>query len=160
MADYIRSLISLSCFCSFVIPFLKHDSKLKKYVSFSVSVVTVCAVLMPIYNIVSTIKGGPSNFDLPQAGTETAALIDLNRWTLRVADEQLRVSLCSIAQHKFDIPLQDENISIEYDTEDMENVRISRVTVDLTGVIVIKDARELESYLSDLLLCECEVKVL
>ncbi len=157
MSDYIKSMIILSCFCSFVISFLKHGSKLKKYVAFSVSVVAVYSVLTPIFDIVFSIKDLSFSCNFDQDHVQAVKGIDVNEWTIKLTDEELKRSICNIAQEKFDIELITENLIISYDFSDYSNVKIIKVIVDFSDSVIIKNVRELEYYISELLLCECEV---
>ena len=157
MSEYILSVISLSCFCSFVIPFLKHGSKLKRYVAFSVSVVCVYSSLMPIFRIAKIIKDVPYSFTIEESKYDLVSNIDINKWILRQTDDELRRSLRSVAKEKFDIDVSEEKIYVTYDSTDLDNVKITKVTVDLSDALIIKNMRELQYYISDMMLCDCEV---
>ena len=159
MGNYIRSMITLSCFCSFVIPFLKHGSKLKKYVAFSVSVVALCSVLVPLYGIMSKIGGlKATDFHIQDELQQTKS-IDVREWTMRMTDVQLRSSIKNTVKERFGIDVPTEKINISYDTSDYSSVRIITVKIDMSENIIVKDLRELEDYISDMMQCDCEVLI-
>ena len=157
MGDYIRSIISLSCFCSFMIPFLKHGSKLKKYVAFSLSVVSVASLLIPVYSGLYYLRNISYEYQADSDITQVFGSTNVEAWLLRLTDDELRGELCVVIKSKYGIDVDKNSISILYDPSDSMNISIIKVTIDLSDRTVIKNVREMESYLSEMLMCECEV---
>ena len=156
MITYVRTMIYISCCCSLVIPLLSKDSRIKKYVVFSIGIISVYIILSPIFSLVRSLQYldfMTINVDDPDPNLSTS----MEDWILDVTDEELRRNIANLAQEKYQFAIDPVNIKITYDTSDYEAIRITRVAIYLSDLVILSDARELETYISEMLLCECEV---
>ena len=157
MKHILSDIVTLSVVGAVLCSFLSDGSKLKRYAGFCMSVVIIISIISPIYTIFDKIKK-IDNLELPRADYDAdGEMIDARAWIVEQTDIELRMSICSIARTRYGIPLDVDNISIEYDTESYDSVDITGVVIDTSGIVVIKGLYELRDYLSELLLCECEV---
>lgn len=157
--EYISSLIAISCMSSLFIPMLKQGSKLRRYVAFSIGVICVYTVFSPIVSFFSRFNGDVTSGLIDLSGTENVFSVNTNEWILSETDDELRYNISQIIRAKFSIPVSKEMITLYYDKSDYERIKIIKTEIDLSAITVIRDLNEMQQYLSEMLLCECEVKV-
>ena len=154
---YIGSIIIISVFGSVLCSFLRYGGKMKKYTGFVLCVAIVSSLLSPIYSIIGFVGRIDEFFSFEFKTEQTESGSFCQEWIVEETDDELRQAVADIAKVRFDIPLNEDNITIRYNTDDFENVDIEHIEVNINNITVIKNLNEFCSYFSDMLLCVCEV---
>lgn len=150
------SVCLLICIIGYVlISILGSSSKLKKHACVTLSIVCVVSLLNTVFCALSFV-GSLDVSDVIDLNYQPMT-VDIQGVILTNTDAELKASLSSIAKSKYGIGVKSNRIRIDYNKNDYNDVKIIKVTVDLSDTQVIMNAKELESYIEDLLCCECEV---
>ena len=156
MKAYFFSLIA-SALCIAFISMLSPDGSIAKYIRLLTSLLFICLLLSPIRElsgILQSIAGGEISFpemEIPsreEATEELDALLD---------STSKAYFLQSLTQHlEREFAIDSGNVRCIATWEDSNGqTRPLRITVILSGSAIWKNPKELESYVCNLIGCEC-----
>ncbi len=158
MQKYIVTVITITLIGSFLCSVLDLNASKSKYVSYIVSLSIVCALLSPISSMISTVINIGSYMEFENDHLIEQDTTAYEKLMLSTADLQLKRAIISIADKKFGILLDIENVTFTYDDTDMQSIEIEKISVDTKNQFVIKDLYEMKIYIEDMFMCECEVR--
>ncbi len=156
MREYAISLIMVSLLCA-VLSTLSPEGKMKRPISFSLSLVLLCVLISPLFGALGNIKDISQEFFLNTdvSSDEPVANPDFEKETEDAICEGLIIALSD----KFG--MSEENIKAKCKIKIIgSEVLFLRVEITLSGRAVFSDIRKIEEYIESSLGCECEVYLL
>ena len=157
MDNYIYIMISLSIISCVLRCFVEDNATLFRYSMFCVGVITVCILVRPINQLTSELKSWLDKGSIDQSIVEVDNYGTYESFLLEKADEELKRSVSELANSKFGLSVSPHDISINYDADDFENVRILNISIDMRDTFVVSNVVELSAFISETLMCKCEV---
>ena len=156
MREYALSLIMISLLCA-VVSTLSPEGKMKRPVSFSLSLVLLCVLISPLFDALGDVKNISQDFFLNTdiSNGESVTNPDFEKETEDAICEGLIIAL----SEKFG--LAEDNIVAKCKIRIIgSEVIFLRVEITLSGKAVFSDIRKIEEYIESSLGCECEVYLL
>ncbi|MBQ2863546.1 MAG: hypothetical protein IJE84_05150, partial [Clostridia bacterium] len=139
--------------------FFKQNGSTGKYVMFCVAICFVSFIITPVFQFVQSIPKLLENGKVDSFEYDSVSLFSYNEMLLDSTDKSLRDLVCEISRNKFNIIIDGECVIFDYDKQDFSNVIIKSIEIDLSGSLNTKNIRELEEYISDMFMCNCEVRL-
>ncbi len=147
MKQYLYSIVVISVTSALFRILCPDSASLKKYFSFLTSAVLLCGAVAPISGLIKGFAGDSElmGFDKLEAADYSAVWLES---ICRATEEECEYTIAAHICEKFGI--SEENISVGclMDTED-GNVRLSRLSVTLYSGALLKNPRQIESYLEE-----------
>ena len=156
MREYAISFIMVSLLCA-VVSVLSPEGKMKKSVSFSLSLVLICVLIFPLFGALGDIENISQDFfgeiDISDSGEIVNS--DFERETeVAICD-----GLVNALSDKFGI--SKDNIKVDCGIRIIgSDLIFENVEITLFGRAVFSDINKIEDYIEDSLGCECEVYLL
>ena len=156
MREYALSVIAVSLLCA-AVSALSPEGKMKKSVSFSLSLVLLCVLISPLFDALGDIKEISQDFfrntDISSGGDIVNS--DFEDATERAVCDGLIIALSD----KFGIGKDSVKAECSMRIIGSEAV-FERVEITLFGRAVFSDIHKIEEYIENSLGCECEVHLL
>ncbi len=156
MKEYLTSVIAVAAICA-IIDTLSPDGKMKKSVSFALSLAVTLALLSPLSFSISGIKEKSESFisEIESAYDGAYSNSSLEYTTSEAANEGIKEAISG----KFGI--DKSNIEAKCKLNIIgETVVFEKVEIFLYGKGIFADTVGIKKYVSESLGCECEVKLL
>lgn len=156
MREYALSVIMVSLLCA-VVSALSPEGKMKKSVSFSLSLVLLCVLISPLFDALGDIKEIGRDFfqNTDISSGEDVINSDFEKKTERAVCDGLIIALGD----KFGIGKDDVEAECKLRIIGSE-VIFEKVEITLLGRAVFSDIHKIKEYIEDSLGCECEVYLL
>ena len=162
MKTYILTIIGVALVSAAVIILTPKNQGILKHVKFLASVALVCVLAEPIFALVSELGTNGIDSFLNEIDTltetdenyESIFYENLSKLSANELQTELKKQVCA----KFGIDEKNLNIRAEYSSSG-EGIKFSRILITLSGAAILKDPREIESYVKDLtnLHCDCVI---
>ena len=156
MKEYLVSAIAVAAICA-VVDMISPDGKMKKSVSFALSLAVTLALVSPLSFSLSGIKEKSEAFisEVESAYDTSYSDTSLEYTTSEAANEGIKKAI----SEKFGIDKVNIETKCALDIIG-EAVIFEKVEIYLYGKGIFADTAGIKKYVSDSLGCECEVKLL
>ena len=149
MKTYVVTVI-LVCALGAIASFMAPEGRMKKHISFLLSIVTLCAILSPLGTLVYGGEGDGWLKDIFPSQQENLG----ENWLLLVTEEEIRGKLCDA----FKLSKEEVLVEVVGNCLDSGEVKLERVVVTLNGDST-REREGVRAYLATHILCEVEVHV-
>ena len=156
MREYAISFIMVSLLCA-VVSAVSPEGKMKKSVSFSLSLLLICVLISPLFDALGDIENISRDFFDEMNISDGGELI--NSEFERETEAAICDGLIAALNDKFGI--SKDNMSVECGIRIIgSDLVFEKVEITLFGRAVFSDINKIEEYIEDSLGCECEVYLL
>lgn len=145
----------IAAICSVLVP-SGDGGGIAKHVKLLTSLLLVCVLIAPLGDLIEGLRGtvsGDVTFPWEENG-ESDGTEDLQNRLDEVSTAYFTELLTETLEREFAIEKGDLRCAIQWEGED-ENMRPAKVTLLLSGRAIWKDSEAMESFVTDLLGCEC-----
>lgn len=158
MKVYIISLLVVAVIGS-IVTVLAPDGEgggLKKHVRLAAGIAILPICIMPLISFAEAVKEFDSDgiFDEIDGGDMDEYESIFEDGYLLAESENLRVGIASLLKERFGIGHDECYVSVSISQNEDGKRQLERIFINLYGGAVWKDTGEIESYLSELFLCE------
>ena len=156
MKYYLYSIVTVSVASSLFRALCPNSASLKKYFSFLTSVVLLCATVLPISSLIDGIRVGAGLFSSSvQTESRDYRAVWLEHLSGKTKEENERAILAHICD-KFDI--SDNHVTVNCTLEEESGIpHLIAVDITLNSSALLKNPRQIESYLREVFDVDCTV---
>lgn len=162
MKAYILTIVGVTLISSAVIILTPKSGGILKHIKFLTSVALVCVLSEPIFALVLGLSSNGIDSFLSEIGSlteiddnyESIFYENLSKFSADELQSELKKQVCV----KFGIEEKNINVLAEYSSSG-DGVNFNRILITLSGSAILKDPREIESYVKNLtnLHCDCVI---
>lgn len=156
MKNYLYSIVAVSVASSLFRAICPDNLSLRKYFSFLTSVALLCATVLPISSLAEGLRVGSGLFS---STLQTEAQDYRAVWSEQISSmtkEETDKAILAHIRDRFDI--SEKNISVDCTlTEKDGNLMLNTVNVTLSSSALLKNPRQIESYVRELFGVDCTV---
>lgn len=158
MNSYLKTILLLSVIGGIINSLIIPQNKVKKYVSYFISLIMILVILSPIFKFISSfenVKEYISNF---YHSIRTEEIIEQsNSLIVKTSEENVCNGIKEIIISKFGFEKTDVYVSINCDKSDISCIKINEVTVILTNKASWSNIDAVKEYLDKTVGCKINV---
>ncbi len=152
MSSYITSLITISIIGGLISNLVSSFKSVKAYVSYFVGLVAVICLLSPIFSFISNISTLKETINNYFDNFASQDIIDgSNDIIINSGIESIEKGIKNTLVDKFGFDEKEIIVSLETDTTNIEAIKITKITVILTGKSSWHDVDLVKEYLNDVI---------
>ena len=159
MAVFFTSLIYISVAGGLLIRILPCSSPFEKQIKFVVGIMTAFFIIVSVVPLLSSVGDVIENFrNFILASDDVNNNTDSGeKWIIKESTENIEKAVADAVSKKFRVSQECISVNVETDTSDKNNIIIERIVITLIGDGRYISAASVSEYVSDLLMCKCEV---
>lgn len=152
MTNYITSLITISIIGGIISNLVSSFSGIKRYVNYFIGLVAVFCLLSPIVSFINNISGFKSSINNFFNRFASQDIIDSsNDIIINSGAENIKGGIKKTLTDRFGFDEKDIIIELELDKANVEAIKITKITVILTGKASWNDVDAVKEYLRNVI---------
>ncbi|NLK39193.1 MAG: hypothetical protein GX303_02935 [Clostridiales bacterium] len=160
LREYLSSLVIVAAVAGLLSAFSPVSGTMKKYINYAIALAVVIVLLSPLKSLLNVISS-LDNLIILESETRDKSYDEerekTDKWILEKSQDTIKEGIKILLYDRFGIPEEEVEVELELDRSDPKAVVIEKLRIQLTGYSMWKDSREIESYITSLVGCECEV---
>lgn len=158
MKSYIYSLLIMSFIAGIINSYAENLNKTQKYINYFMSIIMIILMISPLTSIISNTEKIKENLNfIIEEITENESIQGTNEIIINSGKEAIIKGIKNILIENYGFNEKEIQIKLEADSSNIEAIKISKITVILTGKASWSDVDKVKEYLSKNIGAEIEV---
>lgn len=158
MKSYIYSLLIMSFIAGIINSYAENLNKTQKYINYFMSIIMIILMISPLTSIISNTEKIKENLNfIIEEITDNESIQGTNEIIINSGKEAIIKGIKNILIENYGFNEKEIQIKLEADSSNIEAIKISKITVILTGKASWSDVDKVKEYLSKNIGAEIEV---
>lgn len=158
MNTYLNTILTLAIISGIVSTILSSHDKVKKYVSYLLSLIMMLVILTPLFNVFSSFENIKEYINDFYHSIKTEEIIEnSNALIVNTSEESVCSGIKEMIISKFAFEENDVYVSLDCDKSDISAIKIRAVNVVLTNKASWSDTDKVTEYLDKMIGCKINV---
>ena len=149
MKSYIYSLLIMSFIAGIINSYAENLKKTQKYINYFMSIIMIILMISPLTSIISNTEKIKENLNfIIEEITDNESIQGTNEIIINSGKEAIIKGIKNILIENYGFNEKEIQIKLEADSSNIEAIKISKITVILTGKASWSDVDKVKEYLS------------
>ena len=159
MSIYISSILTASIIGGIISSLLpSREQRMKKHINFIIGLISAIIMITPIVNIASNAATFKDSVDSVINSLDVStSLNESNQIIVSTSIENICNGIKSTVINKFNFKEDDVTVTAVTDTDDIENIKIVKITIILKNEASWYDENKIKSYIEEIIGCAVEI---